>query len=84
MPKQDTYDVYDDHVTCHSKSGNTYLINHLLQCTCVGYGYRETCRHVDHVVSNGLLNAPVNGDSQTQSHIQDDIMHQLIHGSKQT
>lgn len=85
MPsKQDQYEFYDDHAICHSKSGNTYLIMYNpLHCNCVGFGYYQYCRHSTHVTTNpkSHLNPPVSGDSPVTNNVQDNIMHQLIHGS---
>lgn len=83
--KQDQYEFYDDHAICHSKSGNTYLIMYApLTCNCVGFNYYQYCRHSthtkDHLTTHSIKshsNPPVNGNPTT---IQDNIMHQLIHG----
>lgn len=54
MPtKSDHYDFYADHVIVHSRSGNTYLINSNLECNCVGYSYRQECRHITYVTEHG-------------------------------
>lgn len=85
--KQDTYDFYDDHAVCHSKSGNDYLITYSpLACNCVGFNYYQYCRHSTHTLEHikeriqhiTPSNPPVIGDTT----IQDNIMHQLIHGNK--
>lgn len=54
VPKiQDHYDFYADHVIVKSKSGNTYLITASLECNCVGYSYRQECRHTQYVTEHG-------------------------------
>ena len=92
MPKtQDTYNFYPDHVIVKSRSGNTYLIAHNnisnnIECNCLGYSYRQHCRHIQYVVDNIHLWSerivhPV--IEQQPNVIQDSIMHQLIRGNKQ-
>lgn len=86
MPnKQDTYDFYDDHAVCHSKSGNDYLIMYNpVHCNCVGFNYYQYCRHSTHTLEHVLtqiqepFDPPVIGDTT----VTDNIMHQLIHGNK--
>jgi len=52
--KIDFYIPHDFFIEVKSKSGKSYQVtsNH---CTCTGYSFRKTCRHLTEVKRQGLL-----------------------------
>lgn len=55
---EDTFTIQDNLIVCHSKSGSTYKLtktNNSIYCTCSGFAFRRTCRHIKEVIKTNLL-----------------------------
>jgi hypothetical protein len=54
-PKSDdTFDVFETYIICHSKSKEDYTIT-LNSCTCRGFNFHHDCRHFSEAREQGLL-----------------------------
>jgi hypothetical protein len=51
---EDTFDVFDTYIICHSKSGDDYTIT-LDSCTCRGFSFHKECRHFKEAKEKSLL-----------------------------
>ena len=51
---EDTFDVFDTYIICHSKSKEDYTIT-LNSCTCRGFSFHHDCRHFSEAQEKGLL-----------------------------
>lgn len=40
----------------NSREDDYYIVNLAGQCSCMGFGYRRKCRHIDLLKKKGLLN----------------------------
>lgn len=52
--REDTFEVFDSYIICHSGSGEDYTIT-LDSCTCRGFGFHKECRHFKEAKEKGLL-----------------------------
>ena len=50
----DNFEILDDQVLVHSKSGHTYSIRKNF-CSCKGFGFHRTCRHYKEAEQQGLI-----------------------------